>query len=81
MAKIRSFTFSPSSRQPQSEIDATRAVIGTGPAALVEMRTYGSDFRQSHPKPSQTVQLDEETAPRLTNVFVDTFGEFVLRRR
>ena len=81
MAKIRSFTFRPASNAPQSEVDATWAVIGSGSDALVQIRTYGSDFRQSQPKPSQTIQFDEETAARLINVFVDTYGEGVLRRR
>lgn len=80
MAKIRSFTFRRASNQAHSEVDATWAVIGTGSGALVQISTYGSDFRQSHPKVSQTMQIDEDVAARLINVFVDTFGESVLRR-
>lgn len=81
MAKIRSFTFKPAANQQHSEVDATWAVLGSGSDALVQISTYGSDFRQSHPKVSQTIQVDEEMAARIINVLVDTFGDSVLRRR
>lgn len=81
MARLRTFTYRPASNTPHSEVDATWAVIGNGADALVQISTYGSDFRQSQPKVSQTIQLDEEMAAQVINVLVDTFGESVLRRR
>lgn len=82
MAKIRSFKFRPAAAQAHpTEVDATWAVVGTASDALVQISTYGSDSRQSHPKVSQTMQIDEATAAQLIDVLVNTFGEGVSRRR
>lgn len=82
MAKIRSFTFRAAAVQAHpTEVDATWAVVGSGAEALVQISTYGSDRRQSHPKVSQTIQIDEVTAAQLIDVLVETFGENVSRRR
>lgn len=82
MAKIRSFTFrSTSANAHPTEVDATWAVIGTGPGALVQISTYGSDDRQSHPKVSQTIQIDARVAGEIIDVLTDTYGSGILRRR
>lgn len=81
MAKIRSFTFRRAAPQTHpTEVDATWAVVGQGGDALVQISTYGSDSRQSHPKVSQTIQIDEATAAAIVNVLVDTFGEGITGR-
>lgn len=81
MAKIRSFTFRATAAQAHpTEVDATWSVIGSGPDALVQISTYGSDDRQSHPKVSQTIQVDARVAGQLVDLLVDTYGSAILRR-
>ncbi|MGN6444480.1 hypothetical protein [Amnibacterium sp.] len=82
MAKIRTFTFRRAAAQAHpTEVDATWAIAGSGPEALVQISTYGSDGRQSQPKVSQTIQIDEAVAAQLIDVLVDAFGERIIRQR
>lgn len=82
MARIRTFTFRRAAEQAHpTEVDATWAIVGTGPEALVQISTYGSDARQSHPKVSQTIQIDEAVAAQLIDVLVDAFGERITRQQ
>lgn len=82
MARIRSFSFRPAEGHAHpTEVDATWAIIHNGHDALVQISTYGSDARQSHPKVSQTIQIDEAIAAQVIDVLVDTFGDGITRRR
>ncbi|MFE6859007.1 Shedu immune nuclease family protein [Nocardia sp. NPDC057668] len=44
-------------------------------ATLLHLTTFGSKDRVSHPKSSQSLQLDAKIAAGLTQVFRDTFGD------
>ncbi len=41
---------------------------------LLQLNTYGSDSRQSEPKVSQTIQVDERVARELAALVQQVFG-------
>lgn len=43
-------------------------------AKYVQLSTLGSDDRESRPKTSQTVQIDEAIAKQLAGLLIDEFG-------
>lgn len=75
MAKIRSFEKGRQNVRPHSsEVDCYHQVlVDDDGAALLHLSTFGSDHRQSVPKVSQVVQLDESAAAELINILRATF--------
>lgn len=76
MAVVRQIIEGPvATRVHPTETDAlvqiVRPVYG---AALVQISTFGSDARQSEPKVSQTIQLNEEAALALRKLIERAFG-------
>lgn len=57
----------------RSETDAGWAKVLNGQEHLLYIGTYGSDQRQSKPKPSQVIQLDRERASELVQIIHDVF--------
>jgi hypothetical protein len=49
-------------------------------AHLLHLTTFGSDHRQSKPKSSQSIQIDEAIAEQLVNLLLDTFPSIRPRR-
>lgn len=56
-----------------SEVDLAIFVVPT--AGLIQLTTYGSDHRQSGPKPSQTLQFDRAQARRLLDILESFVNE------
>ena len=81
MARIRRFVASHSSARPHpTEVDCGWQVLGA-PANItyVQLSTYGSDGRQSEPKVSQTIQLDQAAAQELVTILANAFPDLRLR--
>jgi hypothetical protein len=77
MARVRSLSQGTQSIRPhESEVDClynvVRAPDGT---PLLHLSTFGSDMRQSKPKSSQSIQIDEQIARELIALLEATFGE------
>lgn len=73
MARIRSLAQDPRpARPPETEVDCLYTVVKTKDGeTLLRFATLGSDARQSRPKPSQIIELDETMAKQ----FVQAIGE------
>ena len=76
MALIRKLEKGNSNIRPHdSEVDATYQIIDNGYGEhLIHLATYGSDYRKSGAKVSQTVQLDRDTAMELGRIIDSVFG-------
>lgn len=76
MARIRKLEKGNSNIRPHdSEVDATYQILQTGNGEhLLHLATYGSDYRQSEAKVSQTFQLDKATALELGRILESVFG-------
>jgi hypothetical protein len=58
-----------------SEVDCYyQTITDSAGRTYLHLTTFGSDDRQSNPKSSQSLQLDEETARDLARVLQETFG-------
>jgi ribosomal protein L18 len=58
----------------KTEVDCTfQEVRSDEGGTLVHLSTFGSDDRQSGPKSSQTLQLDEKMARELIEVLIEVF--------
>lgn len=75
MARIRSFEKGAQNVRPHaSEVDCYHQVIGGSDGeALLHLSTFGSDQRQSKPKSSQVLQLDEASAAELIRIMRSAF--------
>nr|WP_090276607.1 hypothetical protein [Mycolicibacterium komanii]CRL70038.1 hypothetical protein CPGR_01813 [Mycolicibacterium komanii] len=75
MARIRSFRPDPTAaRPPRTDVDCTHSIVYTANGTkLLRLATLGSDERKSEPKPSQIIELDEESAAKLLEIIKDTF--------
>lgn len=76
MAIVRKITEGPATtRVHPTETDAVVQIVQpVEGAALLQISTFGSDDRQSDPKVSQTIQLDERAALALRALIDRTFG-------
>ena len=77
MARVRTFD---KGRQNvgvhPTEVDCFYQVISDSDGRrLLHLTTFGSDGRESHPKSSQSLQLDEETARELVRIIGRVFGD------
>jgi len=57
----------------RTEVDATFQVLADSDGRLFQLSTYGSDQRASHPKVSQTIQLDRARATELVAALREAF--------
>lgn len=79
MAVIRRFIPGNQTVRPHpTEVDCYHQVLG-GAAPRLHLSTFGSDDRQSEPKSSQSIQLDETSARELLEILERAFP--ALRRR
>lgn len=59
-----------------SEVDCTyQTVTDDNGQTYLHLSTFGSDKRKSHPKVSQTIQLDQAIATKLLEVIKNTFSD------
>jgi hypothetical protein len=74
MAKIRSISKGTQSvRTHPTEVDCSFQIVESEMGRLLHLSTFGSDTRDSAPKSSQSLQLDEQTARRLVEVIRQAF--------
>lgn len=74
MARVRKFFEVPSdSKQHPTEVECGWSVVRLPEERLLQLSTYGSEQRQSHPKVSQTLQLDERAAATLLDIISKAF--------
>lgn len=74
MARVKRFFEAPDgSKRHPTEVECGWSVINSSSGRLLQLSTYGSEQRQSHPKVSQTIQLDQEAAADLIGIIAQTF--------
>ena len=75
MARVRSLSQGKQSIRPHdSEVDCFYNVVDAPDGTrLLHLSTFGSDYRQSRPKSSQSIQIDEQVAQELVNLLLNTF--------
>lgn len=75
MARIRTLEQGTQSvRRHDSEVDCFyNVIVQPDGSRLLHLSTFGSDFRQSKPKSSQSIQIDEEMARQLMRLLRATF--------
>lgn len=55
-------------------VDCYYQTVAGGPTGLrLHLSTFGSDVRESHPKSSQPLQLDQDGAAQLIRILRETF--------
>jgi hypothetical protein len=75
VARIRSLSHaSDDGRIHPTEVDCTWQIVTDQEKKYLQLSTYGSDSRASHPKVSQTIQLDASMARSLADIIRQTFG-------
>lgn len=76
MARIRTFTKASSISTPHpTETDAHWALVQDETSRLLQVSTFGSDSRASHPKVSQTLQFDRDSAALLKHAIDTVFPD------
>jgi hypothetical protein len=60
-----------------TEVEVRYQVVKTPGDHLLQITTFGSKFRETRPKPSQTLQFDRESARRMVEILQATFGKDV----
>lgn len=60
-----------------SEVDCYYQVIDDGGERLLHLSTFGSDYRKSKPKSSQSIQLDRDMAVQLIEVLLKVFPDIL----
>jgi hypothetical protein len=79
VAAIRRFIEGHQSVRPHpTEVDCYYQLLG-GASPRLHLSTFGSDHRQSAPKSSQSIQLDEQRARQLIDILERAFP--TLRQR
>lgn len=83
MARVRSLAQGTQSIRPhESEVDCFYNVLDQPDGTrLLHLSTFGSDQRQSKPKSSQSIQIDEEMARELIVLLETTFPAIMRRPR
>jgi hypothetical protein len=76
MARLRSLQPGTQTvRAHPTEVDCFyQTVLDKDGNKILHLTTFGSDDRQSNPKSSQSIQLDERSAAELLKVIVETFN-------
>lgn len=75
MARVRSLAQGNQAIRPHdSEVDCFYNVLDKPDGTrLLHLTTFGSDYRQSRPKSSQSIQIDEDIAQELISLLKATF--------
>ncbi len=74
VARVRKFfQASADSKAHPTEVDCGWSVVNAPGERLLQLSTYGSAQRQSQPKVSQTIQLDQEAAEDLVRLITKAF--------
>lgn len=78
MARIRSIAAGTQKVQAHpTEVDCYYSIIDEGGTRLLHLSTFGSDYRQSKPKSSQSIQLDRDMAVQLIEVLLKAFPDIL----
>lgn len=75
MARVRSIAQGKQAiRAHETQVDCFYNVINEPDGLrLLHLSTFGSDYRQSRPKSSQSIQIDEDIARELISLLEATF--------
>jgi hypothetical protein len=75
MARLRSLVAGTQSvKVHPTEVDCFyQTVLDNNGKTILHLTTFGSDGRQSNPKSSQSIQLDERSARALVRIIEETF--------
>lgn len=75
MARIRSLAQGQQVIRPHdSEVDCFYNIVEADDGTrLLHLTTFGSDYRTSKPKSSQSIQIDERNARQLIGILITTF--------
>lgn len=81
MARVRSLTQGTQSVRPHAcEVDCFYNVVDAPDGSrLLHLSTFGSDYRQSRPKSSQSLQIDEALATELIRLRVARARRYATR--
>lgn len=81
MARVRSLAQGTQAIRPhESEVDCFYNVINQPDGTrLLHLSTFGSDHRQSKPKSSQSIQIDQACAQELVALLQTTFPGIQVR--
>jgi len=78
MARIRTIAAGTQKVQAHpTEVDCYYNIIDEGETRLLHLSTFGSDYRQSKPKSSQSIQLDRDMAVQLIEVLLKVFPDIL----
>ena len=78
MARIRSIAEGTQNiRAHDSEVDCFYNVLDDDGLRLLHLTTFGSDYRKSKPKSSQSIQLDRDMAVQFIEVLLKTFPDIL----
>ncbi len=78
MARIRSIAAGTQKVQAHpTEVDCYYNIIDEDDTRLLHLSTFGSDYRQSKPKSSQSIQLDRDMAVQLIEVLLKVFPDIL----
>lgn len=82
MARVHSVTqgFQDIGRHP-SEVDCFVQIVEDDQERLVHVSSFGSSFRATAPKSSQSLQFNREQARALVQFFIEAFGEGFLAKQ
>ncbi len=76
MARVNGFEQVGTRSQPHpTDVTIRYQVVKTSGDHLLQITTFGSKFRETKPKPSQTLQFDRESARRMVEILRETFGD------
>ncbi len=75
MARVRSLAQGTQAIRPhESQVDCFYNVLNNPDGTrLLHLTTFGSDYRHSKPKSSQSIQVDEDIARELITLLEETF--------
>ncbi|MCK0093732.1 hypothetical protein MWU77_23460 [Rhodococcus sp. F64268] len=78
MARIRSIAEGTQKiRAHDSEVDCFYNVLDEDDLRLLHLTTFGSDYRKSKPKSSQSIQIDRDMAVQLIEVLLKAFPDIL----
>lgn len=78
MARIRSIAEGTQRiRAHDSEVDCFYNVLDEDGVRLLHLTTFGSDYRKSKPKSSQSIQFDRDMATQLIEVLLKAFPDIL----
>lgn len=81
MARVKKFIDQRTRSLPHpTEVDVRHQIVESADGPLLQITTFGSKFRETKPKPSQTLQFDRAAAATMIDLLESTFPDLRGRR-